>query len=107
MNKTFCISINGQKAVDLGYAIQNGNCYAQIWNGSISIGQLEVVIDEPGVYNGFPKKWVDVSFIKHENVELAMSMLRRLGFSRCPAVIIEEIDDGNFFNQNELCGVII
>lgn len=105
--KTFCISINGQRAVDLGYAIQNGYCYSAIYDSSTKIGQLEVVIDEPGIYKGRTNKWVDVSYIEQDNVDVALSILSRMGFKGCHALIIEEIDDGKYFEQNTLCGVII
>lgn len=98
--KSYLISINGQRAVDVGYNIQKNHCYK-----SFSFGQLEVVLDDEDMYNNFPQKWVDISFI--QNVDIALDALAKLGFVGCPAIISEEIIDGCIAHDKEICGVII
>lgn len=98
LNTTKTISINGQKAVDIGYKFQNGYCYRGIYNHGKRIAQLEVVLDEPGQYNGYDIKWVDVSYIEPKNVDKVIKQLRRLGFGGCVATISDE-RDGQMSNE--------
>ena len=87
-NRYFVISINGQKAVDMGYKFQKGSCYRQIMNHGKAIAQLEVVVDDGGYYNGNPNKWVDVAYIKTgRDVKTTLDILSKLGFSNCPCFV--------------------
>lgn len=105
MRHYFTISINGQKAVDLGYKFQNGSCYATLPS---KLGQLEVVIDEPGEYNSFSNKWVDVSYIKTgAAVAQALDELSSLGFKGCPCYVSDCIVEGCIEKSNELFGCIL
>ena len=103
MNKWYTISINGQTAVNAGYAFQKDSCYRGIYNHGERIAQLEVVLDEPTIYNGLPVKWVDVSHIEGKNVSKVWEQLKRLGFSACWAILIEETEIDTDFTQKEIC----
>lgn len=88
----YVIEIQGQQAVDAGYAFQDGRCYRVIrdWNGRF-MGQLEVVLDDPDrLYNGIPSQWVAVSFIDGNDIERILSYLAKIGFKDCPCVISQE-----------------
>ena len=102
MNISYCISINGQRAVDLGYKFQNGSCYRGIYNHGKRLGQLEVVIDEPGEYNGYSEKWVDVSYIEHKNIDAVLKQLKRLGFSGCFAVLSESHENNGYCTEKTI-----
>lgn len=88
----YSIELQGQKAVDVGYALQGNHCYKVItdWNGRF-MGQLEVVLDDKNVvYNGFTSQWVAISFLHREDIERMLSYLRKAGFVGCPCIIIQE-----------------
>lgn len=120
MNEFYTIMINGQKAVDAGYKFCNGYCYRRIQTHGKFLGQLEVVIDEPGQYNGLQNKWVSVAFIENgKDVEKTLKALSKIGFSGCPCVISldQEYDDEDLtaddlsylyeIGSGELCCMII
>lgn len=108
MDKQFVISINGQNAVNAGYSFQRGRCYSAIKDGGKWLAQLEVVVDEPGNYNGHPKKWVDVSGIKSgRDVETVLNFLAVNGFSGCPCMITEETQGDYICSEKELFCCII
>ena len=88
------LSIYGQEAVDIGYKFQGSYCFRGIYNHGKRIAQLEVVIDEPGYYNGLQKKWVDVTVLEN-NLETTLKQLRRLGFSGSWVLCYTEDADGN------------
>ena len=72
--------INGESAVKLAKRFQGGYCYRGIYNHGKRIAQLEVVLDEPGEYNGYPNKWVEISVIGRAENE-TLSQLKKIGFS--------------------------
>ena len=74
------LSIYGQETGNIGYNFQGNYCFRGIYNHGKRIAQLEVVVDEPGYYNGLQKKWVDVTILGN-NLEETLKQLRRLGFS--------------------------
>ena len=88
------LSTYGQEAVDIGYKFQGDYCFRGIYNHGKRIAQLEVVIDEPGYYNGLQKKWVDVTVLGN-NLEATLKQLRRLGFSGIWALCFTEDEDGH------------
>lgn len=88
----YVIDIQGQQAVDAGYALQDGHCYKVIkdWNGRF-MGQLEVVLDEPEtVYNGIVQQWVQVAFVRQDDIQRVLSYLAKNGFTGCPCEISQE-----------------
>lgn len=93
------LSLYGQKAVDWAYAIQNGKCYAHILgeNGR-KIAQMEVVIDQPGTYNGLEQKWVDVTILD-KNPQTVVRKLAEIGFAGCWALIALEQECGGFIDM--------
>lgn len=104
MDKYFTISICGQDAVDAGYSFCDGHCYAKM----PLYGQLEVVVDEPGEYNGLPNKWVTVSYIrKGDQIPAVLRNLRMVGFGGMLALISECVESGCIANETELCCVTI
>ena len=107
MKKWYTISMNGQKAVDVGYSIQKNHCYHVIKDNDRYLTQIEVVVDNDGFYNGNPNKWVDVSYINIKDVEKVLSILSKIGFSGCPAILMEEQENGYILKQKELCCFII
>ena len=108
MKQYYTININGQKAVDAGYDFCGSHCYAQLMNGGKSIAQMEVVIDEDGYYNGFPNKWVSVSYIYDgKDVETALDILKGCGFEGCSCIISLDIESGCFAKQAEMCCMVI
>jgi hypothetical protein len=101
-NSYFVISVNGQKAVDAGYKFQKGACYRQIINHGKALAQLEVVVDDEGMYNGNPNKWVDVAYIKTgKDVETVLNILSKIGFKNCPCFISEVINSNTDFIDTE------
>ena len=88
------VSIYGQKAVSVGYKIQSGYCFHQITDNRRPIAQLEVVLDDNGVYKGLRNKWVDVTLFDGVSVERALNCLARLGFEGCYAFISIEDNTG-------------
>ena len=104
---TYCLSFNGQNAVDIGYKFQNGSCYRPIYNHGKMIAQLEVVIDEEGTYNGFPCKWVEVSYINQKDINAVISQLAKIGFKNQIAWLDEEEIKGSMAYQKLICGVKI
>ena len=107
MKKTYCLSFNGQNAVDIGYKFQNGSCYRPIYDHGKVIAQLEVVIDENGMYNGLPCKWVDVSYIDKKNINAVINQLGKIGFKNKIAWLEEEEIEGSFAVSKIICGVKI
>lgn len=88
----YVIDIQGQQAVDAGYAFQGNYCYRQIkdWNGRF-MGQLEVVLDDKDeLFNGIPSQWVSVAFIQRDDIEKILSYLAKIGFKGCPCEIRQE-----------------
>lgn len=105
MNNYFVISINGQRAVSAAYALCNGKCYTHTPG---HIAQIEVVIDEPGTYNGIPQKWVDASYIKSgKDVIRTLDALKVMGFGGCPCVVQHCTLCGSLEKQTELFCTII
>ena len=88
------LSIYGQEAVNIGYKFQGNYCFHGIYNHGKRIAQLEVVIDEPGYYNGLQNKWVDVTILGN-NLEATLKQLRRLGFSGSWTLCYTEDANGN------------
>lgn len=105
--KQFNIAINGQKAVDAAYAFIGSSCYRGIYNHGKRIGQMEVVIDEDGYYNGNPNKWVDVTVLEQKQIETVINQLSRIGFKGCPCIIQEENLHGCMISATDLCCIII
>jgi hypothetical protein len=104
MKKRFYnIMINGQKAVNAGYKLQNGFCYVKT-----PYSQLEVVVDDEGTYNGFTNKWVSVSFIDNaSDIYKVMDFLANNGFAGCRCTVDEEIQNGCFSDTKTLFCTII
>lgn len=105
MKISYCVSINGQKAVDVGYKFCNGKCYRGIYNHKKRLGQLEVVIDSPGEYKGRPNKWVDISWIENtKTLETVKKLLPKLGFSGCYAIVTKDMQekDSCILQQEEI-----
>lgn len=107
MNEYYVISINGQKAVDSAKKLTRGYCYTGLYNHSVKLGQVEITIDDDGFYKGIPNKWVDVSYISHKNINLALLELSRKGFKGCPAMISKCKLHGCVEEVEELCCFII
>jgi len=108
MERYYVIAINGQTAVDAGYTFCNGYCYRQLTVDGKFIAQIEVVVDEPGTYNGNPNKWVDAAYIKTgKDVEKALSALASIGFSGCPCLISKCTVSGCYEKVDEMCACII
>ena len=107
MKKSYTISLNGQKAVNIGYAIQQNHCYHVINDNNRFVGQLEVVIDEEGYYNGFPNKWVAVSYINRNDIKKVIDILGNIGFSGFPAIISEETEVDCYAKATDLCCIYI
>lgn len=105
--KQFNIAINGQKAVDAAHAFIGNSCYRGIYNHGKRIGQVEVVIDEDGYYNGYPNKWVDVTVPEQKQIETVIDQLSRIGFKGCPCIIQEENLHGCVAAATDLCCMII
>ena len=104
MERYYTISICGQDAVDAGYRFCDGYCYRKM----PTFGQLEVVVDEPGEYNGLPKKWVSVSYIRNgKDIEAVLRNLRMVGFGGMVALISECVESDCYANETDLCCVII
>lgn len=91
----YYIAVNGQKAVDLARKIIGNKCYLALMPNGKWLTQIEVVIDEPGNYNGKPNKWVDFSFINPEDIETVIKWLKENGFSGCFAYMANEITGKN------------
>ena len=105
--KQFNIAINGQAAVNAAHAFIGSGCYRGIYNHGKRIGQMEVVIDDDGYYNGNPNKWVDVTVQNQKQIELVLIQLARIGFSGCPCIIQEENLHGCIATTTDLCCIII
>ena len=88
--KKYCISVNGERAVKLGYEFTAGKCYRAVMINNRFSGQLEVVIDNEGTYNGRPNKWISISYIPVNMVVQVIAWLEDNGFSHCFATIQEE-----------------
>ena len=92
--RRYVIEVNGQKAVDAARAFIGSRCYRQLQIGGAFAAQIEVVIDEPGTYNGHSNKWISVSFIPAAMVPAVMAWLENNGFSGCLASLANEDADG-------------
>lgn len=88
--KKYCISVNGQKAVNIAKELQQGKCYKVIESNGEFAAQMEIVLDDDTIYNGYVSKWVSFSFIPCDMVSPVISWLQENGFSLCNAVISEE-----------------
>lgn len=93
MANVVIIEVYGQKAVDIGYAIQGNHCYRGLYNHGKRIAQLEVTIDDDGLYNGFEQKWVSVTIIGN-NAENVVQLLGKIGFAGCWAMSRWDIENG-------------
>lgn len=102
MKQYYTIYINGEKAVKAGYALQGNRCYK-----SLPFGMLEVTVDENITENGIIQKWVDVSYIKHDDMEIAIQSLADLGFRGCPCIIAKETEVSCVAKSEELCAMVI
>ena len=88
MTKTYCININGQKAIDAAKKIIGNYCYKNLGE----LGQVEIVLDSEETYNGLTQKWVAVSYIQTiNNVQNALNYLRNNGFLGC--IVTVSVDD--------------
>lgn len=97
---TYTISINGQKAVDTARKIQKNHCYKRLFKNGKYLAQMEIVLDDDGVYNGKPNKWVDVSYIStYENVFKTIQLLIKLGFNDCFCFLAEESEEDNHYRE--------
>lgn len=105
--KQFNIAINGQDAVTAARAFIKNACYRGIYDHGEKIAQIEIVIDEPGDYNGNPNKWVDVTILKQKHIESVIKQLSRIGFKNCPCIVQAEVVTGCFINSTDLCCFII
>lgn len=92
--KHYCISVNGQKAVDAARAFIGPRCYRQIEIGGTFAAQAEIVIDSDGEYHGYTNKWVDFSFVPAAMVPAVFSWLENNGFSGCLATFNPEYQNG-------------
>ena len=97
------ISIQGQRAVDAGYKLQQNYCCRGIYDHGERIAQLEVVLDSDIVYNGLVSKWVDVILYKWEYADRVLKQLERLGFNGCLCMFYDDMsnsgqDDAVFFH---------
>ena len=107
MTRQYCIAIQGQKAVNAGYAFQRGSCYRGIFDHGKKIAQLEVVLDEDTYYNGILSKWVDVIVFQQKDIEKTLGQLEKIGFKGCPCIISLEKVQGCFSEAKSLCCLII
>ena len=106
--KHYTIMINGQAAVDAARRFCGGYCYRSIIEHRKVLAQVEVVIDEPGDYNGIPQKWVSVSYIiTGRDVEKTLDQLARLGFRGCPCEVTLDVEAGCIATQTGLFCTII
>lgn len=80
------LSLYGRRAVEIARQFQGNSCYRGIYEHRKRIGQLEVVIDLEGTYNGFENAWVDVLCLP-QNIDKIFNQLRRIGFSECYALV--------------------
>ena len=102
MQTYFVLSIGGQKAVDAGYRFCGGSCYRGVYTHNERLGQLEVVVDDSGEYNGLPNKWVDVSYIPTEAaLKSAIKALKKLGFSGCYCFATKTVERDDFTVETE------
>ena len=105
--KQFNIAINGQKAVNAARSFIGNACCKGIYNHGKRIGQVEVVIDDDGSYNGNPNKWVDVTVLEQKHIETVVKQLVRIGFKNCPCIIQVENVSGGYAAAKDLCCFII
>lgn len=88
--KEYCIMVNSQYAVDLSREIIGNYCYKRIVINGQFLAQAEIVIDEPGKYNGLENKWVSFGFVPGNKVETLLKWFVDNGFSNCFATIEQE-----------------
>lgn len=104
------LSIQGQKAVDAGYKLQNGRCYRILQNHGKRIAQTEVVLDSDEYYKGIQSKWVDVTIYDLKYFEDVVKQLKRLGFDKCPCTFELEYDPceicGDDFEKYQFCFIL-
>lgn len=103
--KQYCISVNGQQAVNAAAKLIGNRCYMPVKSDEIEykdlyIGQLEIVLDDDRIYNGLPCKWVSLSFIPSENIIPAVIWLKNHGFENCHADIVQEDDQTSDYIPN-------
>lgn len=104
MEHYYCILINGYKAVNVARRFCSGYCYRNL----STFGQIEITEDEEGIYNGLPRKWVDVSYIQNgNNIPEVLGELSKIGFKGEAALISECIETNSYAKVEELCCVII
>lgn len=96
-------AINGEKAVEIAYKFQGNACYRGIYNHGKRLAQLEVTVDEPGEYNGYPLKWVDV-MTTSENANETLRQLAKIGFTGYALVSYETEINGHL--ETVECGWI-
>lgn len=101
--KQYVIAINGQKAVNAGYAFAGNHCFRPLYDANRYIGQLEVVLDSDESYNGIPVKWVDVTVLHREDLPQLLALLSSSGFKDCPCIIQEEDLEGCIAHDTDLC----
>ena len=95
------LSIYGREAVKRGYEFQNGYCYRGIYDHGKRIAQLEVVVDEPGQYNGYELAWVDV-MVEPKNIQKTLKQLSRIGFAGCYASITDWLEQFEDYDEFEM-----
>lgn len=93
MRNNIIISLYGQQAVTTAYRLQKNKCYTSIMKNNTKIAQLEVVIDEPGLYNGLSQKWVDITICNSDFYTVA-NVLSNIGFKNCWAMVYLESECG-------------
>lgn len=65
--------VNGQNAIDLATSIIGNRCYKNIG----SLGQIEIVLNDDRIYNGYICKWVSIAWIyDFSNVLKMIKILR-------------------------------
>lgn len=92
--KRYTIMVNSQAAVDAARAFIGSRCYRQLEIGGRFATQIEIVIDDPGYYGGYPDKWVAFSFIPSDMVQAVFAWIENNGFSGCVATFENEEADG-------------
>lgn len=110
MNKRmwYEIMINGQQAVDAGYAFCKNSCTRGVYKAGKRIAQMEVVLDDDGSYNGLLNKWVYVGYIKNtKDVAKTLSCLARMGFEGCLATVGRFIDSEVVCAEDIYCATVI
>ena len=105
--KQYVISINGQKAIEAGYAFVGNHCFRKLYKAKHFIGQLEVVLDSEDEYKGILQKWVDVTVPRRSDLIQMLDLLANNGFKDCPCIIQEEEVINCFAHATTLCCIKI